>query len=74
MIMENANVNMNLSLNLNQLIQLVRQLPLTDKIKLTKILAKETIKKDKTKTYFASESVLAKDWLNPEEDEAWKDL
>jgi len=23
---------------------------------------------------FASESVLAKDWLRPEEDEAWRDL
>ena len=25
-------------------------------------------------THFASESVLAKDWSTPEEDEAWKDL
>jgi len=29
---------------------------------------------DRTLTHFASESVLAKDWLTPEEDEAWKDL
>jgi hypothetical protein len=26
------------------------------------------------KTHLASEYVLAKDWLNPQEDEAWKDL
>lgn len=25
-------------------------------------------------TYLASEKSLAKDWLNPEEDAAWKDL
>ena len=25
-------------------------------------------------TYLLSESALAKDWLRPEEDEAWKDL
>jgi len=29
---------------------------------------------DKILTHFASQSVLAKDWLTPEEDEAWKDL
>ena len=31
-------------------------------------------KSDKTETHFASQSVLAKDWLTPEEDNAWKDL
>ncbi|MDR3250138.1 MAG: hypothetical protein LBT42_00535 [Tannerella sp.] len=29
---------------------------------------------DVTDTHLASEHVLAKDWLNPQEDEAWKDL
>jgi len=29
---------------------------------------------DRILTHFASQSVLAKDWLTPEEDEAWKDL
>ncbi len=29
---------------------------------------------DKILTHFASEKVLAKDWLTPEEDEQWKDL
>ena len=31
-------------------------------------------KPDKTKTHYASENVLAKDWLTPQEDNAWKDL
>ena len=30
--------------------------------------------KDKTLTHFASEAVLAKEWLTLEEDLAWKDL
>jgi hypothetical protein len=29
---------------------------------------------DKTETHYASESILAKDWLTPKEDMAWKDL
>ena len=29
---------------------------------------------DRILTHFASQSALAKDWLTPEEDEAWKDL
>ena len=29
---------------------------------------------DKPLTHFASEKILAKDWLTTEEDEAWKDL
>jgi hypothetical protein len=29
---------------------------------------------DRILTHFASQSVLAKDWLTPEEDEFWKDL
>ena len=31
-------------------------------------------KKDDNFVYFASEQVLAKDWLNKEEEEVWKDL
>ncbi|HWZ13777.1 MAG TPA: hypothetical protein VNW95_00965 [Mucilaginibacter sp.] len=29
---------------------------------------------DKPLTHFASENILAKDWLTPEEDLAWQDL
>ncbi|MCW3130633.1 MAG: DUF2281 domain-containing protein [Methanophagales archaeon] len=31
-------------------------------------------KEQKMETMFASESALKKDWLRPEEDEAWRDL
>lgn len=34
----------------------------------------ETGLEDKTLTHFASEKVLAKDWLTPEEDSAWHNL
>lgn len=30
--------------------------------------------KDKIQTHFASQAILAKDWLTTEEDLAWKDL
>ncbi|WP_262709424.1 hypothetical protein [Saccharicrinis carchari] len=41
------------------------------------MLKKETKQKPEYNnilTHLASEKVLAKDWLLPEEDEAWKDL
>lgn len=75
--MEAANLNINLPLNFNQVVDLVRQLPYKEKLKLSEVLKKETEQKtdnDNILTYFASEKVLAKDWLLPEEDEAWKDL
>lgn len=31
-------------------------------------------RKEKTETHLASQSTLAKDWLNPEEDQAWQHL
>ncbi|CAN5685332.1 hypothetical protein BH10BAC3_BH10BAC3_38770 [soil metagenome] len=34
----------------------------------------ELVAGDKTRTHFASEKVLAKDWLTLEEDKAWQDL
>jgi len=36
--------------------------------------AKKTPKEDATLTHFATEKVLAKDWLSPIEDEVWQDL
>ncbi len=30
--------------------------------------------KEKIETHLASQSTLAKDWLNPEEDQAWQNL
>jgi len=37
-------------------------------------LLKEKASKNRMETAILSESVLAKDWLSPEEDEAWKNL
>ena len=71
------NLNINLPLNFNQVVDIVRQLPYKEKLLLSKVLKKETKQipeNDKTLTHFASEKVLAKDWLLHEEDEAWKDL
>jgi hypothetical protein len=66
-----------LPLTFNQLFELVKQLPVNEKQKLISFLQKEDFKQltnDKTATHLASEKVLAKDWLKPEEDEIWKDL
>lgn len=35
---------------------------------------KSKITRERTETAIASESSLKKDWLNPEEDEAWQNL
>ena len=75
--MEASNLNINLPLNFNQVFELVRQLPYNEKLKLSEVLKKETkykVENDNILTHFASEKVLAKDWLLPEEDDAWKDL
>ena len=75
--MEAANLNINLPLTFNQVVELVRQLPYNEKLKLSEVLKKETkykVENDNILTHFASEKVLAKDWLLPEEDDAWKDL
>jgi len=75
--MKAANLNINLPLHFNQVVDLVRQLPYKEKVRLTEVLRKETIQEplnDSTLTHFASERALAKDWLTAQEDEAWKDL
>jgi len=75
--MGTTNLNINLPLNFSQVIDLVRQLPYSEKLKLSEMLKKETKQKpenDNILTHFTSEKVLAKDWLLAEEDEAWKDL
>ena len=75
--MKTSNLNINLPLSFNQVIDLVKQLPYKEKVKLSEVLQKETkqkTEKDRTLTHLASEKVLAKDWLLPEEDEAWKNL
>jgi hypothetical protein len=72
-----TDLNINLPLNFNQVVDLVKQLPYKEKLRLTEVLKNETKQtqgNDKILTHFASEKMLAKDWLLPEEDEAWKDL
>lgn len=67
----------NLPLKLNQVVDLVKQLPYDEKLKLSEVLKEYTMQKPENNnivTHFASENVFAKDWLLPEEDEAWKDL
>ena len=75
--MKTAASNINLSINFGQVVDLVKQLPYKEKIKLGEVIRKETrtnIPGDKILTHFASEKTLAKDWLSVEEDEAWKNL
>jgi hypothetical protein len=52
----------------------LQQLSATEKQKIVSFLLKEKIEQDATMTHFASEKILAKDWLSPEEDAAWADL
>jgi len=40
--MKSANVNINLPLNFNQVVDIVRQLPHKEKLRLTEVLEKET--------------------------------
>jgi hypothetical protein len=75
--MKNTKININLPPDFNQVLILVKQLPYKEKLKLSNILKEETGQEtdiDKIQTHFASEKVLTKDWLLPQEDEAWKDL
>jgi hypothetical protein len=57
-----------------QLMIFLQQLSATEKQKIVSFLLKEKIEQDATMTHFASEKILAKDWLSPEEDAAWADL
>ena len=75
--MEAADLNINLPMSFNQVVEIIRQLPYNEKLKLSEVLKEETKRKlgnDKIMTHFASEKALSKDWLSPEEDEAWKNL
>lgn len=75
--MKTSTKSVSLSLDFNQVVELVRQLPYEEKVRLWEVILKETninFKNDKVLTHFASEKSLAKDWLSPEEDEAWKNL
>lgn len=68
--MKSAETNIQLSISFNQIVELVQQLSTNEKIKLRDVLNND----HEVLTHFASEKALAKDWLLPEEEEAWKDL
>lgn len=74
----NATIQLNLPLTFKQLAEAIQQLPANDKQQLLSFLLKELVsKQDESKTtltHFASEKSLGKDWLTPEEDEAWQTL
>jgi len=75
--MKTTSNNINLTINFNQVVELVKQLPFKEKVKLGEVIRKETrtnAGNDNLFTHFASEKSLAKDWLSPEEDDAWKNL
>ncbi len=75
--MKETSNNISLPIKFSQVVKLVRQLPVKQKITLMEVITKETKhipRTDKNFTYIASEKSLAKDWLSKEEDEAWKDL
>ena len=74
--MSKNELKINLPLNFNQVVDLVKQLPYQDKQKLKEVLIHDTNQagNDIIITHLASEKVLAKEWMLPEEDEAWKDL
>ncbi len=66
-----------LPLKYNQLLELIRQLPIKEKQSLFTYLLKENVRKSDdnvTLTHFASENTLAKDWLTEAEDKAWENL
>ena len=71
-----APLNFDLPLSFQQLAEIVRQLPLPQKIQLVKLLQTEVnpSEEDSTQTHFASQVALAKDWLNQEEENAWQHL
>ena len=70
-----ATLNLNLPMTFQQVAEIVRQLPKSEKIQLSNLLKKEVKKeKDTVQTHFASQAILAQDWLNSEEEKAWQHL
>ncbi|MDX1939481.1 MAG: hypothetical protein SFU99_02960 [Saprospiraceae bacterium] len=68
------NLNLFLPLSFEQVLALVKQLSVAEQEELLAVLQKSKQPEDAIRTHFASEKVLAKDWLNEKEDEAWQDL
>ncbi len=53
-----------------------KALPVLEKLRNRKMIeySRKKLSKEKIETHFASENVLAKDWLNKNEDAAWRNL
>jgi hypothetical protein len=64
---------LNLPVSAGQVLDLVRQLPRVEKEKLLASLWQD-IDNEPIETHFATEKVLAKDWLTETEDKAWAHL
>ena len=64
---------LNLPVTIDQLISLARQLPREDKKRLLDLLNQD-VESEELRTHWASEQVLAKEWLNETEEQAWQHL
>ena len=71
--MENT-LRLNAPIDFQQLMRFLQQLSSNEKQKIISFLLRDKIEQDATMTHFASEKILAQDWLSPEEDAAWADL
>lgn len=73
--MENT-LNFSLPLTFQQIVGMIKQMPRPKQSELLELLQKEvkTPQEELTRTHFASQEALAKDWLSTEEEEAWKNL
>ncbi len=56
------------------LLEKMKELPLSYRQEVIDFIEYLRLKTQKRETLFLSEKSLARDWLLPEEDEAWKDL
>jgi len=71
--MEALKIPINLSLCFNQIVEMVRQLHHSEKLKLSEFLKNEALKQTKKNlvlTHLAIEKILAYEWLSNEENEA----
>ncbi|SDN34800.1 Protein of unknown function [Desulfonauticus submarinus] len=57
-----------------KLLEKIRELPLIYKKELMDFIEYLQLKAQRKETLYLSEQSLSKDWLLPEEDEAWKNL
>lgn len=70
-----ATLNFSLPLTFQQIVVMVKQMPKPKQSELLEFLQNEVKEQDEpTFTHLAAQEVLAKDWLNQEEEEAWKNL